>query len=110
MPSSIRFKRLIDLVKRVLFLREQAEREIAIVGVAAGVGLVHAEGGGFAAFRAGAEIVLRHAGHGIDHGVAQMQQLFALAVGKRIELSLLVIVPENRLRGGEVACRVSRGR
>ena len=79
-------ERLVDFVKRVLFLREQAEREIAIVGIAPGIGLVHAEGGGFAALGAGAKVVLGHARHGIDHGVAQLQELLLLCRGERIEL------------------------
>ena len=79
-------QRLVDFVKRVLFLRKKAERKIAIVSIAARIGLVHAESGSFAAFRAGAQSVLRDAGHGIDHRVAQLQKFFFLAAGERIEL------------------------
>ena len=86
-PELDALERLIDFVKRILFLRKKAEREIAIVGVAPGIGLVHAEGGGFAALGAGAEIVLRDTGHRIDHGIAQLQQLLFLRAGERIEPS-----------------------
>src|ERR1043165_157418 len=50
-------QRLVDFVKGVLLLGKETKREIAIVSVAAGVCLVHAEGGGFAAFRAGTQVV-----------------------------------------------------
>ncbi len=36
-------QRLVDFVKRVLFLGKEAEREITIVGIAARIRLVHAE-------------------------------------------------------------------
>src|SRR5205807_9943327 len=87
-------ERLIDLVKCVLFLRKQTEREIAIVSVRSGVSLVHPEGGGFASFRARTQGVLSDASHGIDHGIAQLQQLLLLRLGEGIKPSRFVIVPE----------------
>src|SRR5438067_3518903 len=85
-------QRLVDFIKRVLFLRKQAEREIAIVSVAAGICLVHAERGSFATLGARAEIVLRHAGHGIHHRVAQLEELVLLSAHERVELAFLVIL------------------
>jgi hypothetical protein len=75
-------KSLIDLVKRILFLREKAEREITIVGVAARIGLVHAKRRSLAALCPRTQVVLGHPGHGIDHRVAQLEELFFLALGE----------------------------
>ena len=77
----MRFERLVDFVKRVLFLRQKAERKIAIVGVAPGIRLVHAEGGSLAPFGARAQRVLRDARHRIHHRVAQLQQAYLSAPG-----------------------------
>ena len=87
-------ERLVDFVKRVLFLRKQAKCEIAIVCIGAGIGLVHAERGSFTAFGARAKCVLRHAGHGIDHGIAQLQQFLFLAASERIEFAFLIIISQ----------------
>jgi hypothetical protein len=43
-------ERLIDFVKRILFLRKQAQREIAVVRVRSGVSLMHSKSGRLAAF------------------------------------------------------------
>src|SRR5262249_12261001 len=91
-------QRLIDLVKRVLFLRKQAERKIAIVGVGTGVGLMHAECGGFAAFSARSERVLRDSSHRIDHRVAELEKLVLLLADKRRELALVIIAGKQRTR------------
>ena len=52
---------------------------------------MHAESGSFAALGAGPEIVLRDPGHGIDHRVAQLEQLLFLAADERVEPLLLVV-------------------
>ena len=42
-------ERFFDFVEGVLFFREEIEGEVAVIGVAAGVGLMHSKGRGFAA-------------------------------------------------------------
>ena len=64
-------ERLLDLVERVLLLGEEREGEIAVVGIAAGIRLVHAEGAGLAPLGAGAEGVLGDAVHGVEDVVAR---------------------------------------
>src|SRR5207237_1371608 len=88
---------LIDLVKRVLFLGKQAESEIAIVSIGAGIGLVHSKGGGFAAFGAGTESILSNAGHGIDHGITQLKELVLLLARERAHFALAIILSEQSL-------------
>ena len=90
------FQRLIDFVKRILFLGKKAERKIAIVGIASGVGLVHPKGGRFASLRAGAEIVFRDSSHRIDHRVAQLEQLLFLGAGERIEPFRFVVLARTK--------------
>src|SRR4029077_1331843 len=110
-PELDPLERLIDLIKRVLFLREQTEREITIVSVRTSVGLVHPEGGGFASLCARTQGVLGDAGHGIDHSIAQLQQLFLLPLGKGIKPARFVVVPENfcrRIRRARTACLWTR--
>ena len=84
-------QRLVDLVKRILFLGKQAEGEVAIVGIAPCIRLVHAERRGFAAFRARTQIVFRDSRHRIDHRVAQLQKFVFLAANERIELALFEV-------------------
>src|SRR4030095_7939578 len=86
------FKRLIDFVKRVLFLGKQTQREIAVVGIRSGIGLMHPKSRSFAAFSARAEGVLGNAGHGIDHGIAKLKEIFLLLTRERVESALPVIV------------------
>ncbi len=82
-------ERFFDLVERVLLLREEREGEVAVVGVAPGVRLVHAEGARLAPFRPRAEGVLGDAVHGVENVVAQRQQAFALLERKGVCLPLL---------------------
>src|SRR5260370_40689551 len=84
-PKLDALERLIDFVERVLFLREQTQCEIAIVGVRSGVGLMHAKSRSLAAFGARAKSVLGNACHGIHHGVAKLKQLLLLLARDRIE-------------------------
>src|SRR5713226_8675374 len=58
---------------------------------------MHSKRGGFAAFGARTKRVLRHTGHGIDHGIAQVQELFLLLARKRTQLPLSMIASEQRL-------------
>src|SRR5207249_5500495 len=102
------FQRLIDLVKRVLLLRKQAEREIAIVGIGAGVSLVHSKRRSFAAFSARTERVLRHAGHGIDHGIAQLQELLLLLARERAQFTFAMIASEQRLSRARAGANARR--
>ena len=71
---------LLDFVQGVLLLRKKTEREILFVGVAAGIGLVLANGGGFVVFGARTEAVLRYALHLIEEMIAQVEQAALLAV------------------------------
>jgi hypothetical protein len=76
---------LVDLEKRVLLLREEIEREVAVVGVTAGVGLVQPVGGSLVGIMAGTQIVAGHAGHGIKQGVLQSKQTQLLLLQPRVE-------------------------
>jgi hypothetical protein len=79
-PELNALERLVDLVKGVLLLREEAEGEVAVIRVAAGIRLVHAKGACLAAFRTGAEGIAGDAAHGVKHAVAQLEQLLLLAL------------------------------
>ena len=67
------FERLIDFVNCVLLLGEQAEREITVVSVRSGIGLMHPKSGSLTAFCPRTQRILGDAGHGIDHGIAKLQ-------------------------------------
>ena len=108
----------LNFVERVLLLREKAEREILFVGVAAGIGLVLADGGGFVVLGPGAEAVLRDALHLIQEMIAQIKQPFFLpleeggglgvlrqAHGRALRLFLLDTIGD----GLEFACFQRRG-
>src|SRR4029450_1530732 len=86
------FKRLIDFVKRVLFLGKQTQREIAVVGIRSGMARMHSKSRSFAAFSPRAERVLGNAGHGIDHGIAKLKEFLLLLARERVEPALPVIV------------------
>ena len=73
------FHRLFDLVEGVLFLAEEAEGEIFFVGIAARIGLVHAESGS-SAFAPFAEAVFGYALDLIEDMVAQFSEFDGLAV------------------------------
>src|SRR5205085_3077159 len=53
--------------------------------------------GGFAAFGPRTERVLRDSGHGIDHRVAELEELFLLLAHEGRELALGMIIAEQRL-------------
>ena len=78
-----------------MLLRKQTQREIAIVCVRSGIRLMHAKGGGLAAFGARAQSVLGDASHRIDHRIAQLQQFFLLLAGKRVQLAIAVVAAEQ---------------
>ena len=64
---------------------------------------MHSKGRGFAAFSARTQRVLRHARHGIDHGIAQLQELLLLLARERTQFALVVIASEQglaRIRAG----------
>src|SRR5438094_6801666 len=94
-PQLDPLERLVDFVKRILLLRKQTQRKIAIVRVGPGIGLVHAKGRSFAAFRAGAKSALGYARHRIHHGVAKLEQFFFLLANKWIELPFTMIQAEQ---------------
>lgn len=81
------FEGLVNLVKGSLLLGEHAEGKITVVGVAAGIGLVHAEGRGFAA---GMEIVACDTPHGIQEGILKVEEALVLLGEERGELEVLV--------------------
>jgi len=60
------FEGLIDFVEGILFLGEDAEGEVSVVGVAACIGLVHSEGTGFASFGTGAEAIACNSLHCVE--------------------------------------------
>ena len=55
---------------------------------------MHPKGGGFAAFRARTQRVLRHAGHGIDHRITQLQQFLFLFAGERVQSALAMVAAQ----------------
>ena len=66
--------------------------EIAVVGVAAGIRLVHPEGTGLAAFGAGAEIVLRDTAHRVQHRITEREKALLLLAQEWRELCIRLIV------------------
>jgi hypothetical protein len=84
-PQLDALERLVDFVKRVLFLRKQTQGKIAIVRVGPGVGLVHSESRSFAAFSAGAKSSLCHTGHRIHHSIAKLEEILFLFADERIQ-------------------------
>ncbi len=89
------FECLIDFVKCVLLLREQAERKITIVSVRTGIGLMHAKSGSLVAFCPRTQRILGDTGHGINHGIAKLQQFLLLRPRERIKSALLVVRSQN---------------
>jgi hypothetical protein len=73
------FHRLFDLVEGVLFLAEEAEGEIFFVGIAARIGLVHAESRS-TAFTSFAEAVFGYALDLIENMVTKFGEFDGLAV------------------------------
>jgi hypothetical protein len=73
------FHGLFDLVEGVLFLAEEAEGEIFFVGIAARIGLVHAESG-TAAFTSFAEAVFGYTLDLIENMVTKFGQFDGLAL------------------------------
>ena len=63
---------MLDFIECVLFLREDGEGEVAVVGIAAGVALMLAAAGGFGTFGSIADGVASHPGNGIDEVVAEI--------------------------------------
>src|SRR4029077_16145385 len=90
-PNLDALQRLVDFIKRVLFLREETQLKTGIACCRAGVGLVHSEGGSFAAFSAGAKGAMGHAGHRIDYRIAKLKQLLFLLSNERIQLLFAMI-------------------
>ena len=69
------FEGLVNLVKRSLFLGEHAEGEVAVVGIATCIGLMHAEGGGLGA---GVQVVAGNSSHGVKKGVLEFEETLTL--------------------------------
>jgi hypothetical protein len=66
----------VDLIEGVLFLAQEAEGEVAVIGVTAGIRLMHAEGGGVAVFIA--DGLAGDAFDGIEVGVPQFDEALLL--------------------------------
>jgi len=92
---------LFDFVKGVLFLGKDVECEIAIVGIAPGVGLVHPESRGISIFATNS--IARHAGHLIDQRITQIEEALALRFEKgRRRLFRLLLGFGGRNNGGVI--------
>lgn len=91
-----------DFVQRVLLLREDVKREVAIVGVTASVGLMHAECGCVGPFFAASERVTRHSVHLVDESVAEIEKLLLLFAeesgGEFLRLAFLLSGRRSDLR------------
>ena len=87
-----------DLDASVRSLRQRGPDDQGIF-LAPGVGLVHPESGSLTAFGAGAQSVLRHTGHRIDHHIAQLQEPLLLRAGEGIEPTLfsLHVIADDRV-------------
>ena len=56
---------------------------------------MHAKGGSLAPFCPRTQRILGNTGHGIDHGIAKLQQLLLLSPRERIESALFVVGSQN---------------
>ena len=90
-------ERFVDFEQRVLLLRKETEREIAVIGVAARIGLVQSVGRDLVGIVARAEIIARHTGHGIEQRVLEGQQAELLLFQPWVESAGFV----DRLAEGE---------
>ena len=81
------FEGLVNLVKRSLLLGEHAEGEVAIIGIASGIGLVHAKSRGITA---GVQVVAGDSSHRIEEGILEFEETLALLGKERGELEILV--------------------
>lgn len=64
---------LLDFVEGILVFSEDAEGEVAVISIRAGIALVHAAAGGIGAFGRTADCLACGAGHGIDDVIAEVE-------------------------------------
>src|SRR5438128_5125475 len=69
---------------------------------------MHSKRGRFAAFGARTERVLRDPSHGIDHGIAQIEELLLLLARERIQLAYAMIASEQHLARVRAGARFFR--
>ena len=72
-------------------MHRKITREITIVCVRPGIGLVHSESRSFAAFGAGTQRALGHASHRIDYRVAKLKKLLFLLTNEGVQLLFAMV-------------------
>src|SRR5216117_875110 len=98
-PQLDALESLVNFVKRVLLLRKQTQRKIAVVRVRSGIGLVHAKRRSLAAFSAGAQSSLGYTGHRIHHRIAKLEELLFLLAHEWVQpLFAMIQTQQNRRR------------